>query len=101
MTKKANVTFEEASHCPKCGEAGKETVVTPNAQGKVHTIICQNERCKWYSTGWVVMVLKDGSIPLRDKEQPKQFEAFTASQENAAKSMLQRIAMETGVRYNG
>lgn len=100
MAQTADVTFEEATHCPKCKEPGKETMKTPTGKGIVHTYTCMNERCTWFETGWVIQVLPDGSIPLREKGE-KQFNAYTAGQESMARGILQQVALETGTKYDG
>lgn len=69
-------TLEDASHCPKCGEAGKAGAVInlydefnrPTGK-KSHLFTCDNERCKWYTTGtdgWQVQVNPDGTVPVMD-----------------------------------
>jgi hypothetical protein len=61
-----DTTFEEAKRCPKCGNPGQEKLVTPQRDGsRVHNFTCVTELCRWYDTGWVVQVMADGSIPIR------------------------------------
>jgi hypothetical protein len=57
-------TWAEASRCPKCATAGKVIHVNSRRDGsKLNTLLCENERCMWYSTTWIVQVRADGSIP--------------------------------------
>jgi hypothetical protein len=61
-----SATWEEARHCPKCGEAGEArggARATAKPGVKAQTVYCLNERCSWFSTGWVVQINPDGSIP--------------------------------------
>lgn len=68
-------TFEEARRCPKCETPGSEQSSRRGPYGsKIHTIVCMNERCKWYNTTWVVQVHQDGTVqpPTKhDKSYPK------------------------------
>lgn len=52
-------SLDEAKRCPKCDTPGM-----PNgADGRLLKFLCMNERCRWYSTGWVVQVNPDGTVP--------------------------------------
>jgi hypothetical protein len=60
-------TWEEATRCPRCGKPGKqEHTNNLGRRGKLHTIRCMTEGCKWYNTTWVVQTRDDGTIPVAD-----------------------------------
>jgi hypothetical protein len=61
-------TFDEAKRCPICKEVGNLThTANGDAGSKIHTFTCQKSSCKWFNTGWLVQVLRDGTIPERPK----------------------------------
>jgi len=67
-------TMEKAKLCPRCGHPGTPTGIQPGEdRSKVHTFRCDNERCQWNGTGFIVQVLSDGTIPERQPG-PKQFD---------------------------
>jgi len=86
-------TYEEATHCPRCGEAGREIKKEPGPRrSTIHAFICENERCRWYKTGWVVQELSDGSIPDAVTKGPKSFEPLSPDQEAYARRQLEDLA---------
>jgi hypothetical protein len=87
-------SWEEARRCPKCGQPGNQIAIHPGGNGgMVHTLRCENERCTWYNTTWIVQVLKDGSIPER-KAGPKQYPDLSADQEAAARRYIEQTLGE-------
>jgi hypothetical protein len=91
-------SFVEAQHCPRCGEQGeqthRETVTDMSLKSfgsSVYTYTCRNERCRWFNTGWIIQVDKNGEIPVRQAG-PKQFQDIhTPSTEAAARHELEAI----------
>lgn len=91
--------LEEASACPICKHPGR--VVSSSHKrvpsGKLATIDvynCENERCRWFGTGWVVQLNDDGSIPKRnpnkkggDREFDEMSPAFKASAQSQIDEM--------------
>lgn len=74
------VELEKRRRCPKCDEPGREEGIRPSGDftKKVMTMICENERCVWNSTGWVITLMLDGSLPPVDapevlRAKPKAF----------------------------
>lgn len=72
------VTWDEARRCPRCEEVGvpgRQKPVPGRRGYTTITLTCQNERCRWYQTGWTVQKNPDGSIPVTDHRDrtPKQF----------------------------
>lgn len=66
--------------CPKCSEPGRLEGTRPSQDltKKVITMICENSRCEWFQTGWLITVMLDGSIPAEDapeilRAKPKAF----------------------------
>lgn len=89
-------TFEEASHCPKCGEPGKPASVKQldHGKGKIHYFVCENQRCRWYRHGtWAVQRRPDGSVPERSPGE-KQFNPLTLGERMAAQKVLDAIKEE-------
>lgn len=98
--------LEEASACPICKQPGKEVrrdrQRTPT--GKMATILtinCENERCRWNGTGWVVQLNDDGSIPVRNpnkKGGDREFEEMSPIFKEHAQREIEemRHLMETG-----
>lgn len=61
------ITFEEAQRCPRCDVPGEIKETRPSANhSKLHIITCQNSRCVWFETDWVVQQLSDGTVPVRE-----------------------------------
>lgn len=84
-------TIEEAIHCPRCQETGKEVKKYPSTRGStIYVFHCQNEKCHWYGTGWTVQVNRDGSVPERTKGM-KEFPALSVYDEAAAKRILDEL----------
>jgi hypothetical protein len=62
-----SVKFEEAQRCPRCDVVGEITSTRSGPdRSKIHVLTCQNSRCSWFETDWVVQQLEDGTVPLRD-----------------------------------
>jgi hypothetical protein len=87
-------TYEKATRCPKCTLPGILTKTHAGVGGaKVESWTCDNERCKWYTTGWIIQINPDGSIPER-RPGPKQFEPLSPGMETAARDYLRSIEQE-------
>lgn len=58
-------TWEEASRCPRCDQAGEAGVAQQSRKPgvKVIPVFCRNEHCRWFDTSWLVQINPDGSIP--------------------------------------
>ena len=91
----ANEGYQEATRCPECKEPGNVRVKRPAPPQAglprgttVHVVYCENKRCEWFNTSWLVQVNPDGSIPVpRDHTgEPKLYQGF---EEHAA--MAQRV----------
>lgn len=54
----------------------------------IRTYICDNKRCAWYSTGWIVQLRKDGTIAERSQGE-KDFQKLTPGQEAAARRYIE------------
>jgi hypothetical protein len=59
--------------------------------GKIYNIRCKNEACIWYNTDWVVTVLSDGTVPVRDGNQEKTFPAMPGMSSEKAKKSVEAI----------
>lgn len=61
-------THEEASRCPRCQMPGLEASKNPgDKRSTVYVYTCQNERCSWFETQWIVQVQEDGTVPIRPR----------------------------------
>lgn len=54
-----DTTFEEAKRCPICSVPGQVL----KRSGRMHTFICENDRCQKNGRTWVVEPRSDGSLP--------------------------------------
>lgn len=92
--------WEEATRCPRCENSGKEVSVNspgnkitgkPDSRaGKVFTIRCETELCRWFNTTWIVQVRPDGTIPRRTAGE-KQFKPMSDSVERIAEAELENL----------
>lgn len=93
----ATVSFEEAKRCPKCDQPG-ELQSTRNIKdnedrpAKVHIMRCQNERCQWFETDWVIQQLEDGTVPVREGMEQKTFPKMPGMTQEKAAEQIQNIA---------
>jgi hypothetical protein len=105
-------TLEEASKCPRCDLTGEVTSTrkapktTPDGDliiprvpdgAMVRTYECQNERCTWYGTGWVVQVNPDNTVPIRargGRGSEKQFPVMSREQQAMGRRTLEQIQAE-------
>lgn len=86
----AESSEETARRCPKCKMPGEPVSVVPvpsKPGDKVHTMMCRNDRCTWFNTGWIYQVKADGTIPVR-RPGPKQFEPLSAYAETVARDQI-------------
>lgn len=95
----ATVDFEEARRCPRCDEPG-EIITTRNVKDnegkpcKVHTLRCQNNRCSWFETDWIVQQLEDGTVPLREGYERKTFPVMPGMTQEKAMEQIKEISDE-------
>lgn len=75
-----DVELAQRKRCPKCEQPGREEGVRRSGDltKKVMTMICENELCVWFQTGWVITLMLDGSLPSVDspevlRAKPKAF----------------------------
>ncbi len=85
------VSFEEASKCPRCDNAGEQNALVRNVKdGKLYTFTCRNSACSWFETDWVVQRLEDGTVPLRETTRERTFAPIPGmTQEKAIKALKQ------------
>lgn len=84
-------TLEEASHCPRCSQAGTEVLTSRGPRGSIiHVFNCMNQLCRWFETGWTVQTNADGTVPERTAGD-KEFPALTPGQEAMANRYLEEI----------
>ena len=94
----ATASWEEASRCPRCSQPGNDFKVARVTSGRMrggvtHVLKCENERCKWYNTSWVVTVGPNGEIPIRSAG-PKDFPEITPGQASYARRMIEQLAVD-------
>ena len=88
-------TWEDASRCPICKEAGREDVTKSlGRKGKVITLICENRACRWYNTGWVVQVGPNGEIPDPTTGRDREFAPKSGFVESMANRAMEELAMD-------
>jgi hypothetical protein len=91
-----DTTYEEAKRCPKCEEPGQEVSNKPGPRGsRMHTFRCPNQRCKWYSTDYIVQVNADGTIPDPDAHRIKNFPALPTRSDEAVERTNQFLLNQT------
>lgn len=82
-------TFEEAKRCPICEQPGAIAGAKPGPHGsQLHTIVCKNNRCRWYDTAYVVQVNADGTVPPPNTNRIKNFPKLPDRTEEVQASML-------------
>lgn len=99
--------LEEASACPICKQPGRVVIsirqrVPSGKMATIDTYNCDNERCRWYGTGWVVQLNDDGSIPVRNPNKrggDREFEEMSPIFKQAADHDIEemRYMMEHGM----
>lgn len=73
------ITPTQAQKCPKCNVPG--TIMSTSMQrdpqgraGRLHVMKCENIKCNWWNTNWVVQEDGDGMVLVRDTgHEPKSF----------------------------
>lgn len=73
-------TYQEVSRCPKCDQPGKPTkggrlAGAPRGSSSIK-FTCENERCRWNTTSWMVQVREDGTFPPAVTRRPKNYPAL-------------------------
>ena len=63
-------------------------------RSKIHIFRCQNDRCSWFDTDWVVQQLEDGTVPVREGMEQKTFPAIPGMTQEKAAEQIQDIADE-------
>lgn len=98
MAETEKTSYEKAKSCPICGEYGilEATNPGPRFGSKVETYLCDNQLCRWYKTGWVVQLNKDGSIPDRRKG-TKDFPVMPDSFRQAHEDYLEQLKQREGL----
>jgi hypothetical protein len=87
-------SWDEARRCPKCKEPGRDARRSRGPKrSTVHLVVCENKRCSWYDTTWVVQVMADGSIPIRKPGLPE-YPSLSGSQEAMARRVLEDLEFE-------
>jgi len=96
MTDSSQTTLEEASRCPKCGQAGNQTSTKPltSGSGKLLMFKCENSRCRWFNTEWPVQVSANGTIPLT-LQRPKQFQPLIDDGGRTLANIERQLELET------
>jgi hypothetical protein len=57
------ISLEEAARCPKCKKVGKfDGANALDDGGHLNVYKCDNSRCVWLNTGWVVQTDKRGAV---------------------------------------
>jgi hypothetical protein len=92
----ATVDFETAQRCPKCDQPGEIMSTTPARDNKgrpckIHRLRCQNNRCRWFETDWVVQQLEDGTVPIREGLEQKTFPAVPGMTQEKAAEQIEAI----------
>lgn len=92
----ATVDFEVAQRCPKCDQPGEIMTTTPARDNsgrpcRIHRIRCQNNRCAWFETDWVVQQLEDGTVPVREGVGEKTFPAVPGMTQEKAQEQIATI----------
>jgi hypothetical protein len=71
------IPLEEAAKCPKCSKPGKlDGARALEDGGHLNVYLCDNNRCVWLNTGWVVQTDKRGMVyerPIGDRGHDKSF----------------------------
>ena len=99
----ATVSFEDAQRCPRCDVPG-EIMSTRNARDnkgkptKIHILRCQNIRCSWFQTDWVVQQLEDGTVPIREGQEQKTFPAVRGMTQEKAAEQIEGIVDDNNPR---
>lgn len=89
-------TYEEAKRCPRCSQPGVDVSNRIGPRGvRIHTIICKNQRCKWYDTNYIIQVNADGTIPDPILERPKSYPELPARTDVEVDAMLDRLYNST------
>jgi hypothetical protein len=90
----ATTTFEEAKHCPKCGNVGEErsAVKLGSDHGVMHYLYCASQLCPWFDTPWMVQTLDDGSVPVREPDRsPQDFQPISADMKAMGRRYMEDI----------
>lgn len=90
------VEFETARKCPRCDIHGE---IISSRPGKtqdgspctIHVLRCQNERCSWFDTDWIVQQLSDGTVPVREGVQEKTFPTIPGMTSEKARRVVTAI----------
>lgn len=99
MSGPIETTLEEASRCPKCEEpgryAGERSLGPHGRQGKAKIFECENNRCKWFGTTWIVQVGPDGTIPPPTTVRDKQFKELKDDPDKIRALYDRQLELET------
>ena len=62
--------YDAAKRCPSCGEPGEMTRKENRSDGStIYTWTCRNGRCEDEKRGWIMQVMGNSEIPLRERAQ--------------------------------
>lgn len=90
-----DTTIEEARRCPRCEQPSalqkKMRGKTPGQEVEIR--ICENERCKWFDTTWLVTINADGTIPVRQPG-PKEFDIPAERMDTVGRHYIEQVQEE-------
>jgi hypothetical protein len=101
-----DTTYDAARRCSKCGELGELTKKEPfkarygdrrnvTSGAQLHTIVCMNERCKWYETVCrLIQVNPDGTIPTPVAKRDKMFPKIPDLTQQVNDSLARQLGVE-------
>lgn len=92
-----DTTFDAARRCPKCAELGFLKDSKPIARGnKLHTVICLNERCRWFNTAYVVETNEKGEVAPPRTRMSKAYPVIPDLTERVQAQLDHQMAQELG-----
>lgn len=90
-------TFDAARRCPKCEELGHLTESKSIARGnKLHTVICRNERCRWFNTAYVVETNEKGEVAPPRTRMNKTYPVIPDLTERVRAQLDRQVQQELG-----
>ncbi len=92
-----DTTIEAAKRCPRCGNPGRNTKVSHNAdRSRMETYTCESKNCPWFNTGWVLQIMGDGTLARRAENASKQF-AMSPGMENIGRNLVKETEFIFGL----
>lgn len=84
-------TLDEASRCPICSQPGRQTASSSGSKGsKLYNYLCMNTECRWFDTGWLVQLDRNGDVYERPKGQ-KEFAPIPEAQQRLIEAQLEQL----------